>query len=123
MRCREIDETIGNAIVRTKRLRAHMQPFHLIFGYQRRGLPNQELGEGIAGQELRRHSRAAVAKSPRAGDVLQRLIGFLSREERGGAAEIRRDGCPSCEYGSTAQRRHNEYPISPLLSGCKLSAE
>ncbi len=109
MRRREIDEAIGDAIVGMKPRRAHMQPFHLVFRDQRGGLAKQEIGEGIAGEELRCHRRAAIAEAARAGDILQRLFGLIGGAERSGA------GTRHCRQSSGENRAaaHPMHQSSP----------
>jgi hypothetical protein len=54
-----------------------MEPFHLVLGHKPGDFPNQEIGEGIAGQELRSHGGTAVANPACAGDILERLFGLI----------------------------------------------
>jgi hypothetical protein len=110
MRHREIDQTVSHSVIGLKRRRAHMEPFHLVFRHKRGDFPNQEFGEGIAGQELRSHCGAAVANPARAGDIPKWPFGLICREERHGAGETRTRCQSPGENRTAAQSMHDDFP-------------
>src|SRR5580704_7631656 len=122
MRRREIDEAVGHAVIGLKRRGAHMKPFHLVFGHQRSDFPDQELGERIAGQELRGHRGAAITNPAGAGDIPEWLFDLICRQEWRGAAQTGARRQPSGENRTTAHSMHDD-PLSLSPKRKKRSTE